>query len=204
MSETSNRDPGSDAGPYRATLAISYVILLGVVVAAMLLDRRVWAVDAIVLGAGLAGVSALRRLLNLTPVLFAAVCSVVVIHGLGVFGLFRLTVLGYEWDTYVHTYSLVVAALVAFRYVLRFERSLAETVLVAMLLALGLALANELIEFAGYRLFGRGEGLFLLGPGDIGATDAFENLMTDFFHGFFGAVIGLGIGVMLTRTKRWP
>jgi uncharacterized membrane protein YjdF len=129
---------------------------------------------------------------------------VVAIHGLGVFGLFRLTVLGYEWDTYVHTYSLIIGTLVAFRYVLRIERSLAETVVVAMLLALGLALANELIEFAGYRLLGQGEGLFLLGPGDIGSTDAFENLMTDFYHGFTGVVIGLGIGIVLTRLRRWP
>ncbi len=185
-------------------LGVTYLMLFGIMIVAMVLDRRIWALDAIVLGAGLAGVYALRRTLNLTPVLLTAVCSVVVIHELGVFGLFGMTILGYEWDTYVHTYSLVVGALVAFRYILRLERPVAETAVAAALLALGLALANELIEYAGYRLFGKGEGLFLLGPGDIGATNAFENLMTDFFHGFIGVVVGLGIGIVLTRLRRWP
>ena len=202
------REPASgrpDAGGARrgfgAPLAVTYAGLLVAALSAFLLDRRIWAVDAAVLAALLTGIYYLRRALNLTPFLFALICALFLAHALAVFGFFRMTILGYEYDTYIHTYSSVVAALVAFNYAAKFDIPLAERLLIALLLALGVGLLNELVEFAGYRLFGRGEGLFLLGPGDIGATDAFENLMTDLLHDFYGNLAGLAIGAAAIRRR---
>ncbi len=180
-------------------LAVTLLLLVGAVLAAFLLDRPIWALDAVVLGLGLVLVHRIRRPLALTPLRFALLAFVVLAHCYAVFGLFRMTFLGVEYDSYVHTWSNIVAALVAYGYVRQFRRSRFETLLVALLLVFGLGLANELIEFAGYRIGGEGEGLFLLGPGDIGATDAFENLMTDFTHDAMGAVVGLLLALLGER-----
>ncbi|MBN1621053.1 MAG: hypothetical protein JW871_00495 [Endomicrobiales bacterium] len=81
----------------------------------------------------------------------------------------------------------------AFNYMLKYNVSFFETAFMALLITLGIGLLNELVEFAGYKLFGRGEGLFLLGPGDIGDKRFFENLMTDFFQDFYGNIAGIAI-----------
>ena len=186
---------------FRLILAATWLVLAGVVAAAFLTGRRIWAVDAVVFAALLGGLYLLRSRLRLTPALFTLLCTIVVAHGLAVFGLFGMTLFGVEYDSYIHSYSSIVVALVVFHYVLGLDLPLPETLILTLLLALGLGLLNELVEFAGYRLFGRGEGFFLLGPGDIGATDAFENLMTDFFHDLYGNLAGLAAGLVIWRGR---
>ncbi|MEA3505897.1 MAG: hypothetical protein U9R36_00140, partial [Elusimicrobiota bacterium] len=126
----------------------------------------------------------------------------VIMHCSAVYGWFKMSFFGYEYDAYVHTYSSIILAVIAFNYVKKFNQNLAETVFLAMFITLGVGLFNELVEFAGYKLMGKGEGLFLLGPGDIGATNAFENLMTDLFQDFYGNLAGLFLAVVYTlKTK---
>ena len=192
---------GQDSLSFRRILVIALILLAGVIPAAFLLDRRIWALDTVILGAGLVGIYALRRRLALTPLLFALLAFVVLAHCWAVLGFFRMTFLGVEYDSYVHTWSNLIAALVVFRYSGKFRLPPVERLLVAFLLVLGLGLANELIEYAGYRIGGTGEGLFLLGPGDIGATNAFENLMTDFSHDAMGAAAGL---LLAAAWERFP
>ncbi len=36
----------------------------------------------------------------------------------------------------------------------------------------------------------------MLGPGDIGAENAFDNLMTDFVHDFFGGTVGVALSAI--------
>jgi uncharacterized membrane protein YjdF len=187
---------GQDSRYFRRILIITLILLAGVIPAAFLLDRRIWALDTVVLGAGLVGIFALRRRLALTPLLFALLAFVVLAHCWAVLGFFRMSLFGVEYDSYVHTWANLIAALVAFRYAGKFRLPPVERLLVAFLLVLGIGLTNELIEFAGYRIGGTGEGLFLLGPGDIGATNAFENLMTDFTHDAMGAAVGLALAFL--------
>ncbi len=172
-------------------LFITYGLLVMVIIFAFVLDRKIWAIDSVVLGFVLTVLYLFRRQLNLTVFLFLLISMLVLMHSLSVFGLFRMTFWGYEYDTYVHAYSSIVIALTAFNYMKKFNIPLPETVFMTLLITLGGGLLNELVEFAGYKLFGRGEGLFLLGPGDIGATNEYENLMTDFFNDFYGNVAGI-------------
>jgi hypothetical protein len=190
---------GHERPSFRHILIVALILLAGVIPTAFLLDRTIWALDTVVLGAGLVGIYALRRRLELTPLLFALLAFVVLAHCWAVLGFFRMTFFGVEYDSYVHTWANLTAALIAFRYAGKFRLPTVERLLAAFLLVLGLGLANELIEFAGYRIGGTGEGLFLLGPGDIGATNAFENLMTDFTHDALGAAAGLLLAFLWER-----
>lgn len=178
---------------YRLILITTLGILAVDGVAAVILGRSIWAVDAIFAASAITGIYLLRKPLNLSPFLFSLLGLLAVIHCTAVFGLFKMTFFGHEYDSYVHTYSSIVIGAVSVSYLWKFKVPLAEKIVLALLLTLGVGLLNELIEFAGYQLFGEGEGLFLLGPGDIGATNAFENLMTDFFHDFYGNLVGVSL-----------
>ncbi|MFW6134241.1 MAG: hypothetical protein ACOC5R_01540 [Elusimicrobiota bacterium] len=177
-------------------LFVTLGLILIAVISAFILNRLIWAVDSVILSAVLVVIYFLRKQLNLTDFLFSLICILVLMHCFAVFGLFKMTFFGLEYDTYVHTYSSIVIAMVAFNYALKFRISKLEAVFIALFITLGVELFNELVEYAGYRFFGRGEGLFLLGPGDIGATNAFENLMTDFFSDFYGNIAGIVLSVL--------
>jgi len=186
---------------FRRVLVTVLLLAAAVVPVALLTGRAIWALDAVVLGAGYYLVFRLRSTLRLTPVLFALLGLLVLAHSWSVLGMFKMSFLGLEWDTYIHTYSNFVVGLIAWRYMGKFDVGGLERFLAAFLLVLGVGLANELVEFIGYRVGGQGEGLFLLGPGDIGATDAFENLMTDFLHDMLGGLAGLAAGWAAWRDQ---
>lgn len=156
-----------------------------------ILKRQVWAVDTIFFGGVFILIYFLRKMLNLTPFLFILLAILVLAHCYAVFGFFKMTFFGQEYDTYIHSYSSVIIAMMAFNYFRKFNIGYFEIIIFALLITLGMGLFNELMEFAGYKIFGTGEGFFLLGPGDIGNTNAYENLMTDFFNDFYGNLIGL-------------
>ncbi len=182
-------------------LITAYILLAVVIVFAFILARKIWAVDSLVLGFILTLIYLIRRQLNLTDFLFMLIAVLVLMHCFAVFGLFKMTIFGYEYDTYVHTYSSIIIAMIAFNYALKFRVSIIETALLALMITLGAGLLNELVEFAGYCIFGKGEGLFLLGPGDIGATNAFQNLMTDFSSDFYGNITGIFLSIIWYKFK---
>ncbi len=124
------------------------------------------------------------------------ICFLPLLHSLGAFGFFKMSFLGLEYDTYVHFTSALVIGIAAFNYTGKFPSRILERIFIALLITLGFGLLNELIEYAGYAMFGTGEGFFRLGPGDIGATNAYENLMTDFFNDFRGNMAGIAAGAV--------
>lgn len=189
---------------FRLVLFITLSLDALVIPVAFLTGRSIWALDAVVLGGAYAGVWAIRRDLRLTPVLLGMVGVLVLAHTWSVLGMFKMTLLGLEYDSYIHTYSNLVVGLIAIRYMGKFGLGLPERIFAAFLLVLGVGLLNELVEYTGYLIGGQGEGLFLLGPGDIGATNAFENLMTDFLHDALGGVAGLLLGLLTERVAHAP
>lgn len=186
---------------FRRVLVTVLLLTAAVVPVALLTGRAIWSLDAVALGTGYYVVYRLRRVLALTPLLLGLLGLLVLAHCWSVLGMFKMSLLGLEWDTYIHTYSNFVVGLIAYRYMGRFRTGRIERLLAAFLLVLGVGLANELVEFIGYRIGGEGEGLFLLGPGDIGATNAFENLMTDFLHDALGGLAGLAAGWAAWRDQ---
>jgi hypothetical protein len=164
--------------------------------AAFLVHRPIWALDAAVIALLLWAVYGVRRVLNLTPFLFALVACIGIFHVAGVAGLYGMTFIGAEYDSYVHTFNSVVLGLAAYRYTSRLTGRKGEAALLAVLLTLGLGLVNELVEFVGYKAGGRGDGWFLMGAGDIGHEDAYNNLMTDFLHDFLGMAAGVSAAIL--------
>jgi hypothetical protein len=173
-------------------------------VSAFLLHRPVWALDAAVIALLLWAVYGLRRVLNLTPFLFALVACIGVFHVAGVFGLYGLTFIGQEYDSYVHTVNCVILGLVSYRYASKLPVRRGEAAALAVLVTLGLGLANELVEFAGSKVGGRGDGWFLMGAGDIGREDAYNNLMTDFLHDFLGLAAGVSAALLWQARGKRP
>jgi len=180
----------------RSLLFVSWGLLVVVAVLAFLLGRPVWALDAAVIGLFQGGVYLLRRTLNLTPLTFGLILSSGLGHCFAVTGLYGMTFGGIEYDSIIHTYSNIVFGIAAYRYMRKFDVSKIECAAMGMLITMGLGVFSELIEYAGYRIAGQGEGLFLLGPGDVGAENAFDNLMTDFVHNALGGSIGIGLSVL--------
>ena len=177
--------------PFRSILGLAWVLMAAVIGLAFALGRPIWALDATVVGLLLWAVYLLRRMLNLTPLLFALAVGIGVFHAAAVTGLYGMTFLGFEYDSYIHTYNSVVVGLLAYQYMKKFGVRKAEAALMAMLITLGIGLFNEIVEFVGYRIGGRGDGWFLMGAGDIGSESAYGNLMTDFLHDFLGMAAGV-------------
>ena len=187
---------------YKLILTVVYSILVALSLIAFILGKPVWAIDSLFWGLILFLLLLMKKTLNLTPFLFILLSGIVVMHSAAVFGLYTMTFFGQEYDTYIHVYASIVLAMFCFQYLRKFRIPLLENALFAVLLALGIGLLNELIEFAGYRLFGEGEGFFLLGPGDIGSTDPYENLMTDFFSDFWGYLIGIAASFVYYAVQK--
>ncbi|GEM_PF-5974438 len=190
--------------PFRIILAAAAAGLAAAALLAFLLGRSIWALDAAVIGLLLVAVFFARRALNLTPLLYGLIVSIGMFHCAGVAGLYGMVFIGLEYDTYVHAWNTFVLGLAAFRYMRKHPAGKAEAAIMALLITLGLGLANELVEFAGYKIGGRGDGWFLMGPGDIGREDAYGNLMTDFANDLGGAAAGVAVSLLaLTlREKR--
>lgn len=187
----------------RTILFVTWALLGLAAAIALIRARPVWILDSAVLGLLLGAVFAARRPLNLTPFVFLLFAGSVLFHCLGgVLGGFETTFFGTEYDSYVHSYNSFVMGVAAFGYMRKFKLGLVETTLAAALIALGLGLFNELVEYAGYRIGGTGDGLFLFGPGDVGAESAFDNLMTDFFHDAYGSAAGIAAGLAWLVSRR--
>ena len=177
-------------------LIIALAVIAAAAVYAVLAGNTVWAYDAAFLAVLLLIVYACRGFLNLTSFLFALLGLAAIMHMAGAFGAFKTVLLGMEYDTYVHFMTGAIGVLIVYNFLALKQLGTMERVAIALLLLLGIDLVHELLEFAGYNLFGQGEGLFLLGPGDIGRTNAYENLMTDFSNEFLGALLGLVAGLV--------
>ena len=187
---------------YFTKILFSVLILLIVpFISAFLLHRTSWAFDTIFFGIIYFFLYLIKRFLNLTPLLFLLLGILVLAHCYAVFGFFKMKIFGHEYDTYVHFYSSIIIAMISFNYFTKFKIPYLEILFMALLITLGMGLLNEIIEFIGYKLFGTGEGFFLLGPGDIGDTNAYENLMTDFLNDFLGNLLGLFL-ISLYYLKR--
>jgi hypothetical protein len=183
------------------TLLLTYVFLTGIIVSSVIMDKEIWIIDSVILGLTLTAIYFFTDKLNLTNTLFFLIALLVLMHCSAVYGLFSLTLFGQEYDTYIHTYSGMIIALAIYNYLLKFKLSVYETIFMTFLITLGLGVLNELIEFGGYVFFKDGEGLFLFGPADAGATNAFENLMTDLSSDFFGNVAGIFISVVYHHKR---
>ena len=131
--------------------------------------------DGLILLATLWLLYSARRTLHLHPIHFALAVVFLIAHNAGVFGAYEHTFLTISYDTYVHTYFGLVAGLISLRAWHRHNTSPWAYIVIPMILLL-LSVGHELLEIVGAQLFGPGQGVFRIGPGDLGRLDTVLDL----------------------------
>lgn len=173
--------------PTKLVLWLTTLVLVGLEAYALaIVSRYKW--DFIFLMLMLWGVYALRRKINLHPLHFALLAVFLLLHFLGMFGLYETYPLGMEYDYWLHGYFGFVAALIVLR-AYRFYNlySPAFTVVATLVVILGCSAFHEIFEYLGAITVGEGEGVLFIGAGDIDEWDT----QKDMVNNVIGALLGL-------------
>ncbi len=106
---------------------------------------------------------------------------VMVLHDLSFYG---ESIFGITFENYMHFFGGFTIAIIADRF---FNEKLSKAKRFTMLVifALGVGAIVEIIEWIGFIILGRGEGLFYFGVGDI---NAWHNTIIDLIFNAFGAI----------------
>ncbi len=139
----------------------------------------------------------IRDKVALHPFHFFLLGVFLLLHNLGTFDFYRLTVLGQEYDLWVHGYFGVVSALMLYRsYKLVGPYRGWFMYLAIIAVILGFSAFHELFEYAGAMIVGEGEGVLFVGAGDLDEWDT----QKDMRNNMVGALIGLGLYWVYERS----
>ena len=137
-----------------------------------------------------------KELLCLKSYDYVLIAVFLLVHTLGVFGLYTSYPLGIEYDYWVHGLFGIVAALVSMQFihsVTPYSQTIAA--ISTIILVMGIAAFHELYEFAGAVLLGEGEGVLFIGAGDLDQWDTHKDILNNLIGGL------VGIGVSNFRQK---
>lgn len=151
---------------------------------------------------------ALYKKLDLDLWSYAAFIIALLFHNAGTFGWYNISPLPIQWDHITHITGIAAPTLILFRFSRRFFRATtfhnAYVILFTLLAALGIGVFVEFYEFAGYYIVGEGVGGLGQGEGDF-TTELGESLwlntMLDMIFNVIGALVGIGIGILLRYHK---
>lgn len=136
-----------------------------------------------------------RKKLNLHPFHLFLLGIFLVIHNMGIFGLYFNHYYGIEFDTYVHFYFGLVSTLILFRtydHIVPIKDNRIKY-FVLIFLVLGISAAHEILEYTGGVALGEGMGFLKAGSGDIEMWDT----QTDMRNNVFGGLLA----ILLYRIK---
>jgi len=157
--------------------------------------------DFIFLMALLLGVFAARKHLDLHPGHYAIFSFFLIIHDLGMFKAYQWTILGLEYDYWVHFIFGMISALIivrAYDYT-GLEHGLMKYVMV-LIIVLGFSAAHELYEFGGAVLLGEGEGVLFIGAGDLDQWDTQKDMLNNLIGGIVAVLMYLPFSI--EKVKR--
>ena len=141
------------------------------------------------------GVYALRHRLFLPPGHFALIASALLLHNLGVFGLYRREFFGLQFDTYVHFYFGFCCAFVVSQVLKHGYRVGGWRLWIAVTLGiLGFGAIHELIEWASTIAMGPERGML-----KALADDPYDT-QKDLFNNLLGTLLSLTISTFLGRN----
>lgn len=141
-----------------------------------------------------------RDRLELHPFHFALFGVFLFLHSFGVFGFYSMYFAGIEYDWYVHTFFGLVAGLILFRdFTLRGPYTGVMKVAAVVALVLGFSALHELLEFAGAILLGQGEGMLLVGAGDLDPWDTHKDMLNNLIGGLASMAIYKGWNMFQDR-----
>lgn len=181
-----------------------------------------WFWDAIIAIGILSLVVALNRYLQLGRTGFFALNLALIVHNMGSFGLYELKWGVFAYDNLVHFLASIVAAYIVFNYIARslhvLDRQkvkksvIDEHMIVTMLLVMAsvamLGALVEIMEFAGWKYLGPGDGMLFVGAGDGGYSDSewatqYEDTMEDIVINILGAAVGVIIFYKMKYKKKF-
>ena len=147
-----------------------------------------------------------RKRFKLYPVHFLLFGCFLIIHNLGVFGLYRNFYFGIEYDIFVHFFFGLVASLILFRGFGISKHRAFGLVVILIGLILGMAAFHELFEAAGALILGEGEGVLFMGAGDIDEWDTHKDMLMNLIGGIVGVsgywIYGLLAGLIERKIKK--
>lgn len=126
-----------------------------------------------------------------------------IIHDLGMFQLYESTILGLEYDHWVHGFFGLLSALILLRIYnySGIEHGWMKYVMVIVII-LGFSAAHELYEFGGAVLLGEGEGVLFIGAGDLDEWDTQKDMLNNFLGGLIGIALYHLTGFDRERRKK--
>jgi len=134
------------------------------------------------------GLYFVRDRIKLHPFHFLLMALFLLLHDMGMFGLYKNFYFGLEFDLYVHGFFGLVASLILYRTYSNVGPYKGWFMIVAILaLLLGFSAFHELFEYGGALVLGEGEGVLFVGAGDIDEWDT----QKDMFNNLIGGLIGL-------------
>ena len=156
--------------------------------------------DFIFLIALLWGLYYLKDQIKLDQFQYGLFTLFLVIHDLGVFGLYDTNIFGMEYDFWVHSFFGLVSALILYRAYSSVGPYHGWFMYVAIIaVVLGFSAFHELFEYAGAVTLGEGEGVLFVGAGD---TDPWDT-QKDMRNNLLGAIVGLAAYALYIRIREW-
>jgi uncharacterized membrane protein YjdF len=145
--------------------------------------------DFIILIIFISFVYVVRKRIELHPIHFFLFGIFLIIHNLGIFGFYSKEIIGIEFDWYLHGFFGFVASLIIARsyHILGPHKGWYKHVAVLMMI-LGFSVMHELFEYFGFLLFGPGEGVLLLGAGDLDLFDSQKDMLLNLIGGIIGII----------------
>jgi len=168
---------------------ITTIILLGLWFYSLSIDNQ-YKNDFFFLMLLLWAVYLIRNKIKLHPLHFLFGASFLILHDLGMFGLYNNFYFGLEYDLYLHMFFGFLASLILYRTFTHVGSYNKWVMFIAIItIILGFSAFHELFEYGGALLFGEGEGVLYIGAGDLDEWDT----QKDMLNNLIGALIGLFI-----------
>ncbi len=137
--------------------------------------------------------------LNIGKVSFVFLFIAMLLHNLGVFGVYGKF---YWYDILTHIFGLFAVSFSMFFALNKHIKNKTFLVLIVLLTSLGIGSIIENIEYSGYLIGGKGEGLFLYGDGDfeMDIDSAWLDSMEDLASNLVGTVLGILFGFLYKKN----
>jgi uncharacterized membrane protein YjdF len=181
-----------------ASLVISVVTtLMMIALSAVARPGSTYRYSFLFLGAAIWLIYAFRRRLHLRPFHVALIASALLLHNLGVFGVYRREYFGLQFDTYVHFYfgfcgGFILSNGLAVGYGLRGWRLWLATTLGI----LGMGAIHEMIEWVSTLALGPERGML-----KTLAEDPYDT-QKDLFNNMLGTLLSLACSAAFMATRR--
>jgi len=172
----------------KISIILTFIIILGFLIKAFLINSKaIYDGIFVLLLLTIAFLNHKKLRIKVYSIILAEVFFI--FHMLGTLGWYDIAVFGIPYDKILHFYGPLVLFIFSFNYLSKFKLRLNHALVIALLVTLGINAIQEVVEFTGNTLLGKGDGIFFYGSGDIGGEDTPKDLIANLLGGTLGLVI---------------